>query len=105
MAGGYKGKYHVLQGTLSPLDGIGPQDLRIKELMLRLEKENIREVILAMNPSSEGEATVSFLVEQVKVKKPEVRLTRIAYGIPLGGDLKYLDQGTIRMALESRKEA
>jgi recombination protein RecR len=105
MAGGYKGKYHVLQGTLSPLDGIGPQDLRIKELMLRLEKENIREVILAMNPSSEGEATVSFLVEQVKVKKPEVRLTRIAYGVPLGGDLKYLDQGTIRMALESRKEA
>jgi recombination protein RecR len=104
-AGGYRGKYHVLQGTLSPIDGVGPRDLRIKELLDRLNREEVTEVILAINPTSEGEATVSFLVEQIKDKKPNIRLTRIACGIPMGGDLKYMDNWTIKMSVESRKEA
>jgi recombination protein RecR len=104
-AGGFKGKYHVLQGTLSPIDGVGPRDLRIRELMERLDRENINEVVLAINPTTEGEATVSFLVEQIKIKKPALRLTRIAYGIPMGGDLKYMDNWTIKMALDSRRDA
>lgn len=104
-AGGIKGKYHVLQGTLSPIDGVGPKDLRIRELMERLDRENISEVVLAINPSPEGEATVSFLIEQIKAKKPDLRLTRIAYGIPMGGDLKYMDNWTIKMALDSRRDA
>ncbi len=104
-AGSIKGKYHVLQGTLSPIDGIGPRDLRIKELMERLDKENVSEVVLAINPSTEGEATVSFLIEQIKAKRPDLRLTRIAYGIPMGGDIKYMDNWTIKMALDSRRDA
>jgi recombination protein RecR len=103
-SGGFKGKYHVLQGALSPIDGVGPKELRIRELLERLEKEEIREVVLALNPSTEGEATVSYLTELIKDRRPGVRLTRIACGVPLGGDLKYLDQGTIRMAVESRRE-
>jgi recombination protein RecR len=104
-AGGFKGRYHVLQGTLSPIDGVGPNDLRFRELMERLDKENVSEVVLAINPTSEGEATVSFLVEQIKAQKPGLRLTRIAYGIPMGGDLKYMDNWTIKMALDSRRDA
>jgi recombination protein RecR len=104
-AGGFKGRYHVLQGTLSPIDGVGPNDLRIRELMERLDREEVAEVVLAINPSSEGEATVSFLAEQIKTHKPGLRLTRIAYGIPMGGDLKYMDNWTIKMALDSRREA
>ncbi|OGP52317.1 MAG: recombination protein RecR [Deltaproteobacteria bacterium RBG_13_43_22] len=104
-AGGLKGKYHVLQGTLSPIDGVGPKDLRIRELLERLEKEKISEIVLAINPTTEGEATVSFLVEQIKTRRPEIRLTRIAYGIPMGGDLKYMDNWTIKMALDSRRDA
>ena len=103
-SGGFKGKYHVLQGTLSPIDGIGPRELRIRELLERLEKELVTEVVLALNPSTEGEATVSYLTELIKARQPQVRLTRIAYGIPLGGDLKYMDNGTIKMAMESRRE-
>jgi recombination protein RecR len=103
-AGGIRGKYHVLQGTLSPLDGVGPKDLRIRELMDRLDRENIREVVLAVNPTAEGEATISFLVEQIRARKPDVRLTRIAYGIPMGGDIKYMDNRTLKTALESRRE-
>jgi recombination protein RecR len=104
-AGGIKGKYHVLQGTLSPIDGVGPMDLRIRELMERLDKEDVSEVVLAINPSTEGEATVSFLIEQIRAKKPDLRLTRIAYGIPMGGDIKYMDNWTIKMALDSRRDA
>jgi recombination protein RecR len=103
-AGGYRGKYHVLQGTLSPIDGVGPQDLKIKELLDRLYREEVSEVILAINPTPEGEATVSFLVEQIKTKRPHIRLTRIACGIPMGGDLKYMDNSTIKTALETRRE-
>jgi recombination protein RecR len=104
-AGGFRGKYHVLQGTLSPIDGVGPRDIRIRELLDRLEREKVAEVVLAINPSTEGEATISFLVEQIKTKRPDLRLTRIAYGIPMGGDIKYMDNWTIKMALDSRRDA
>ena len=90
---------------MSPIDGVGPRDLRIKELMERLDRENVSEVVLAINPSTEGEATVSFLIEQIKTKRPDLRLTRIAYGIPMGGDIKYMDNWTIKMALDSRRDA
>jgi recombination protein RecR len=103
-SGGFKGKYHVLQGTLSPIDGIGPRELRIRELLDRLEKESISEVVLALNPTTEGEATISYLSEQIKARRPQARLTRIAYGIPMGGDLKYMDNYTIKMSIESRRE-
>ena len=103
-AGDSRGNDHVLQGTLSPIDGIGPRELRIRELLDRLEKESISEVVLALNPTTEGEATISYLTEQIKARRPQARLTRIAYGIPMGGDLKYMDNYTIKMSLESRRE-
>jgi recombination protein RecR len=99
-SGVFKGRYHVLHGVLSPLDGIGPEDLKIGELLARLEREQVREVILATNPTTEGEATVSFLAKILSDKG--VTLTRIALGIPMGGDLKYMDAVTLRHALKSR---
>jgi len=96
----FKGRYHVLQGVLSPLDGIGVEDLRIAELMSRLRNENIKEVILAINPSVEGEATVSYLADILKGK--DVSVTRIALGIPLGGDLKYIDSMTLKTSMDNR---
>lgn len=99
-AGAFKGRYHILQGVLSPLDGIGIEDLRISELLTRLRKENIKEVILAINPTVEGEATVSYLTDLLKGK--DLAITRIALGIPLGGDLKYMDSLTLKTSLENR---
>ena len=99
-SGAFKGRYHVLQGVLSPLDGIGVEDLRIAELMSRLRNENIKEVILAINPSVEGEATVSYLADILKGK--DVSVTRIALGIPLGGDLKYIDSMTLKTSMDNR---
>ena len=99
-SGAFKGRYHILQGALSPLDGIGIEDLRISELMSRLRKENIKEIILAINPTVEGEATVSYLTDLLKGKG--VVATRIALGIPLGGDLKYIDSMTLKRSLEYR---
>ena len=99
-SGNFKGKYHVLQGVLSPLDGVGPEDLKIGELLNRIEKEDVREIILATNPTTEGEATASFLVDLLADKG--LRLTRIALGIPMGGDLKYMDAMTLQHALISR---
>jgi recombination protein RecR len=99
-SGVFKGRYHVLHGVLSPLDGVGPEDLKIGELFARLEKEQVREVILATNPTTEGEATASFLAKLLSDKG--VTLTRIALGIPMGGDLKYMDAVTLRHALKSR---
>ncbi|GAJ23843.1 unnamed protein product, partial [marine sediment metagenome] len=96
----FKGRYHVLQGVLSPLDGIGIEDLRIAELMSRMRKENIKEVILAINPTVEGEATVSYLADLLKGKG--VIVTRIALGIPLGGDLKYIDSMTLKRSMDNR---
>ena len=99
-SGIFKGKYHVLHGVLSPLDGIGPEDLKIGELLDRLEKEQIEELILATNPTTEGEATASYLAKILTDKG--LKLTRIALGVPMGGDLKYMDSMTLRHSLKSR---
>ena len=98
----YSGRYHVLHGTLSPMEGIGPDQLRIRELIDRLEKENVQEVILATNPDVEGEATASYLARLLKPMG--VRCTRIAHGVPVGGDLEYTDEVTLLKALEGRRE-
>jgi len=98
----FKGTYHVLHGTISPLDGIGPDSLRIKELAERVKGSVVREVIVATNPTVEGEATALYLA---KVLKPlEVKVTRIARGLPMGGDLEYTDVVTLGKALEGRRE-
>lgn len=99
-SGAFSGRYHILQGVLSPLDGIGAEDLRIAELMSRIRRENILEVILAINPTVEGEATVSYLTDLLKEK--DLTVTRIALGIPLGGDLKYIDSMTIKRSMDNR---
>ncbi|GLI35346.1 recombination mediator RecR [Desulforhabdus amnigena] len=101
-SGAFKGRYHVLQGVLAPLDAIGPDDIRIKELLKRLDTENIKEIIIATNPSSEGEATAHYLVKLLKDRP--LRISRIAYGIPMGGDLKYTDRITMERALKGRQE-
>jgi len=100
--GEFRGRYHVLLGALSPLDGIGPEDLKVRELLQRLEREPVEEIILATNPSVEGEATAIYLG---KLLKPfALRITRIARGLPVGGDLEYADEVTLSKALEGRKE-
>ena len=99
-SGVFQGRYHVLQGVLSPLDGIGPEALRIGELAARIDREGIREVILATNPTTEGETTASYLADVLRRK--EVRVTRISLGVPMGGDLKYMDAMTVQHALKSR---
>ena len=99
-SGSYKGRYHILQGVLSPLDGVGIEDIRIAELMGRLRQENITEVILAINPSVEGEATTAYLADLLKEK--DLTVTRIALGIPLGGDLKYIDHMTLKRSMDNR---
>ena len=99
-SGAFSGRYHILQGVLSPLDGIGAEDLRIAELMSRIRRENIGEVILAINPTVEGETTVSYLTDLLKEK--DLTVTRIALGIPLGGDLKYIDSMTIKRSMDNR---
>ncbi len=99
-AGAFKGRYHVLQGVLSPLDAVGPDDIRIRELLQRIDEENVRELIIATNPSNEGEATAHYLAKLLKDRP--VRISRIAYGIPMGGDLKYTDRITLERALKGR---
>ncbi|MGD8388008.1 MAG: recombination mediator RecR [Desulfobacteraceae bacterium] len=99
-SGVFQGRYHVLQGVLSPLDGIGPDALRIGELVARIDREGIQEVILATNPTTEGETTASYLADVLRRK--EVRVTRISLGVPMGGDLKYMDAMTVQHALKSR---
>jgi recombination protein RecR len=99
--GEYNGLYHVLNGVLSPLDGIGPEDLRIKELLTRLNDE-VKEVIIATNPNTEGEATAIYLAKLIKPMN--IRLTRIARGVPVGADLEYADEVTLSRALAGRVE-
>ena len=97
----YKGLYHVLQGTLSPLDGIGVEDIRIKELLTRVADENVSEVILALSPSVEGEATSLYIT---KLLKPfNIKISRIAFGLPVGSDLEYADEITLAKAIEGRR--
>jgi len=100
--GEFKGRYHVLLGALSPLDGIGPDDLKVRELLLRLESGEARELILATNPNVEGEATALYLARLLRPLG--LRITRIARGLPVGGDLEYADQVTLSKALEGRRE-
>ncbi len=98
----YKGVYHVLQGMISPLDGIGPEDLKLKELVERVAKNDVGEIILALNPSVEGEATSMYIA---RILKPfNVRISRIAFGLPIGGELEYVDELTLARALEGRRE-
>ncbi len=101
-AGDFRGKYHVLHGTLSPLEGIGPEDIKAKELLKRLEVGTVKEVIMATNPNVEGGATALYLTELIRPLG--VRVTRIAYGIPMGGDIEYTDGETLAKALEGRRE-
>lgn len=98
----YTGIYHVLHGVISPLDGIGPDQLRIKELMARLGSGEVNEIIMATNPTVEGEATASYISRLVKPMG--IKATRLAYGIPVGGDLEYADEFTLARALEGRNE-
>ena len=98
----YKGLYHVLMGALSPLDGIGPEQLKIDALLRRVEQGGVREIICAMNPNMEGEATVLYLV---KLMKPRgIHLTRLAHGLPVGGNLEYADEITLSRSLEGRHD-
>jgi recombination protein RecR len=101
-AGDFSGKYHVLHGTLSPLEGIGPEDIKVKELLQRLEAGKVKEIIMATNPNVEGGATALYLTELIKPLG--VKVTRIAYGIPMGGDIEYTDGETLAKALEGRRE-
>jgi recombination protein RecR len=100
--GEFRGRYHVLLGALSPLDGIGPDDIKVRELLGRLEAGRVTEVILATNPNVEGEATALYLAKLVRPLG--IRVTRIARGLPVGGDLEYADQVTLSKALEGRRE-
>ena len=100
--GEYKGTYHVLMGALSPLDGVGPDDLKIKELARRIKQGKIREVIIATNPNAEGETTATYLSQLIKPLG--VKVTRLAQGMPMGGDLEYADEVTLAKALEGRRE-
>ena len=98
----YKGVYHVLHGALSPLEGIGPENLRIRELLNRLSGDEVQEVIMATNPNVEGEATAMYLARLLKPLG--VKVTRIAHGLPVGGDLEYADEVTLAKAMENRVE-
>lgn len=99
---GYHGLYHVLHGVLSPLDGIGPDNLRIRELFQRLQKESVTEIIIATNSDVEGEATAAYLAQLLK--PVGIRVSRIAHGLPVGGDLEYADEVTLSRALENRRD-
>ncbi len=101
-AGQFRGRYHVLHGCLAPLDGVGPEDLRIAELLQRLQDGSVREVVIATNPTVEGEATALYLARLIKPLG--VRVTRIAHGLPMGADVEYADSTTLGKALEGRRE-
>lgn len=100
--GEFRGRYHVLQGAISPIDGVGPDQLRVRELLARIEPEGIEEIILCTNPNLEGEATAMYLGRLIKPLG--IRVTRIASGMPVGGDLEYADELTLGRALEGRRD-
>lgn len=101
-SGAYRGVYHILGGVLSPMNGIGPDDIRLPQLYSRIRDENTQEVVIATGTNVEGEATAAYLAENLNVLA--VKVTRIASGVPMGGDLKYVDQVTLRRALETRHD-
>ena len=101
-ANSYKGRYHVLHGVISPVEGVGPDDIKIAELIGRVKKGGIKEIILALNPSLEGEATAAYILRYIKPL--DIKITRIARGIPVGGDLEYADSQTLKRAFEGRME-
>ena len=98
----FKGQYHVLNGVISPMDGIGPDMINIKELIQRLGNQDVKEIIMATNPTIEGEATAMYIARLIKPMG--IKVTRIAHGLPIGGDLEYADEVTISKALEGRRE-
>lgn len=98
----FQGLYHVLHGAISPMDGIGPEDINLKQLILRLQQNDVREVILATNPNIEGEATAMYTARLIKPSG--IKVTRIAHGVPVGGDLEYADEITLSKAMEGRRE-
>jgi recombination protein RecR len=100
--GSFRGRYHVLGGALAPIDGVGPEDLRIADLEARVRRGGVREVILATNPNAEGEATAHYVADRLRAAG--VRVTRIAYGMPMGGDLEYADRVTVERSLQNRSE-
>jgi recombination protein RecR len=100
--GEYNGLYHVLHGAISPMDGIGPDEIKIRSLIPRLEQDQVQEVIVATDPNAEGDATAMYLAKLIKPLG--VKVTRIAHGIPVGGDLEYADEVTLSKALEGRRE-
>ena len=102
LVGWFKGLYHVLGGVISPIEGVGPDDLRLAELLHRVRQDGVTEVILALNPSLEGETTTTYLAQELKPLG--VKVTRIAYGLPMGGDIKYADHQTLRESLSHRVE-
>jgi recombination protein RecR len=99
----YRGRYHVLGGALSPIDGVDPEDLKIAELYKRLTDGEVREVVLATNPTTTGEATALYIAEGVRERSPDVTVTRLASGLPVGGDLEYADEVTLGRALAGRR--
>ena len=100
--GGFFGRYHVLHGVLSPIEGIGPEDIRIRELLLRVQRQDVQEILIATNPSMEGDATALYIKQQLEGQN--LRITRLARGLPVGGDLEYADQNTLLRALAGRQE-
>ncbi len=98
----FQGLYHVLHGAISPMDGVGPEDINLKQLIIRLQQNDIREVILATNPNIEGEATAMYTARLIKPSG--IKVTRIAHGVPVGGDLEYADEITLSKAMEGRRE-
>lgn len=101
-SGAFKGRYHILHGVISPLNGIGPEDIKIKELLERIEKEYVKEIIIATNPTTQGDATAIYIAKIISEKRPDIIITRIALGIPFGGDLKYADYMTLEKAITNR---
>lgn len=98
----FRGLYHVLHGAISPMDGIGPEDINLKQLIMRLQAEDVQELILATNPNIEGEATAMYIARLIKPSG--IKVSRIAHGIPVGGDLEYADEVTLLKAMEGRRE-
>ncbi len=102
----YQGVYHILHGKIDPLNRVGPDDIKIKELLLRVEKnkDNIKEIIIATNPDMEGEATAMYIKEKLKRLNSNIKITRLAYGLPIGANLEYADYMTLKKAIEGRNE-